>query len=128
MRSWSMSSLTIQASTSFHLDAPEGRITSGSSLVLVPKISITPEIKALDSSTANFWVAVEISGQLCQPLNGSACSSMSDTDGSTMASAVRGQSSTDPFMHGCIHSMDIQVVPLGNSCILDTIRDDPIQT
>ncbi|KAK1641002.1 hypothetical protein BDP81DRAFT_390319 [Colletotrichum phormii] len=53
---------------------------------------------------------------------------MSATDGSIMASAIRGQSSTDPFMHGCIHSMDIQVVPLGNSCVLDTIRDDPIQT
>ncbi|KAK7448999.1 hypothetical protein Landi51_06079 [Colletotrichum acutatum] len=128
MRSSSNSSLTAQASTSHHSNTLGERNTSHSSVVLVPKISITSGIKALDGSTANFWVAVEVSGQLCQPLNGSPCPGIFAGDGPTSVSGVNNQSSTDPFRHGCIHSMDIQVVPLGNSCILETIRDDPIQT
>ncbi|EXF76319.1 hypothetical protein CFIO01_05401 [Colletotrichum fioriniae PJ7] len=128
IRSSSNSSLAAQASTSYDSNTLEERNTSDSSLVLVPKISVTPEIKALDGSRANFWVAVEVSGQLCQPLNGSAYRGISAGDGSSLVGRANDQSSADPFRHGCIHSMDIQVVPLGNSCILETIRDDPIQT
>ncbi|KXH41888.1 hypothetical protein CSIM01_02724 [Colletotrichum simmondsii] len=128
MRSSSNSSLTAQASTSYHSNTSGERNTSYSSLVLVPKICITPEIRALDGSTASFWVAVEVSGRLCQPLNGLLCDDISVENESALLSGVNNQSSTDPFRHGCIHSMDIQIVPLGTSCILETIRDDPIQT
>ncbi|KAG7065743.1 ubiquitin-conjugating enzyme [Colletotrichum scovillei] len=128
VRSSSNSSLAAQASTSYH-SATSGEInTSHSSRVLVPKIFITPEMRALDGSTASFWVAVEVSGQLCQPLNGLLCDDISIENESALLSGVNKQSSTDPFRHGCIHSMDIQIVSLGTSCILETIRDDPIQT
>ncbi|KAI3551804.1 hypothetical protein CABS03_09159 [Colletotrichum abscissum] len=128
MRSSSNSSLAAQASTSYHSNISGERNTSHSSLVLVPKIRITPEIRALDGSTASFWVAVEVSGQLCHSLNGLLCDDTSAEHESALLSRLNNQSSTDPFRHGCIHSMDIQIVPLGNSCILETIRDDPVQT
>ncbi|KAI3544513.1 ubiquitin-conjugating enzyme [Colletotrichum filicis] len=68
--------------------------TSASSLVLVPKIRITPEIRALDGSTGSFWVAVEVSGHLCQPLNGLLCDDTSAEYESALLSRLNNPSST----------------------------------
>ncbi len=41
---------------------------SRSSPVLVPKITVTPEVKTLEDGATEFWAAIEISTQLSRPL------------------------------------------------------------
>ncbi|OHE94349.1 ubiquitin-conjugating enzyme [Colletotrichum orchidophilum] len=94
-------------------NSSEENAMSDVSLVLVPRISITPEVKALDGGTTTFWVAIEVSGQLCRPLNGSACAAISSRDDSTLADGNDNQPSAGVLRY---------------LYILEIIQDEPKQT
>lgn len=46
--------------------------------VLVPLITITPEVQALEEISGSFWTAIEVSGQICQSAGGADSESLSD--------------------------------------------------
>ena len=57
------------AAVSFAAHAEDAREPfSRSSPVLVPKITVTPEVKTLEDGATEFWAAIEISTQLSRPL------------------------------------------------------------
>lgn len=39
--------------------------------VLVPRITVTPEVKAVEGNRGSMWVAIEASAELSRPSNGS---------------------------------------------------------
>ncbi|KAK2046472.1 hypothetical protein LZ31DRAFT_462273, partial [Colletotrichum somersetense] len=104
------------------------RSTGHHSRILMPRISVTPEVDAIDNNTTSIWAAVKVHGQACRQQDGA-------TGPDTFAEVCKlsvdediCQGAEDPWKDGCIHSMSIQVIPTGNNRILDVIRDDPIPT
>ncbi|KAK1988529.1 hypothetical protein LZ30DRAFT_5469 [Colletotrichum cereale] len=98
------------------------------SLILVPRISVTPEVESIDDGTTSIWAAVKVHGQACPPKDGTPGPGRFAGGYHLSANKDMCQDLEDPWKYGCIHSMSIQITPTGNNCILDVIQDTPIPT
>ncbi|KAK2063513.1 hypothetical protein LY76DRAFT_612898 [Colletotrichum caudatum] len=104
------------------------RSTGHHSRILMPRISVTPEVEAIDNNTRSIWAAVKVHGQACRQQDGASGPDTFAEVYKLSADEDMYQEAEDPWKGGCIHSMSIQVIPTGNNRILDVIRDDPIPT
>ncbi|KAK1965131.1 hypothetical protein LY78DRAFT_108919 [Colletotrichum sublineola] len=96
--------------------------------ILVPKISVTPEVEAIDDNTTSIWAAIKVYGQICPPQDGASGSDRFARVYKQPADKDINRDAEDHWKYGCIHSMSVQIIPTGNNCILDIIQDNPIPT
>ncbi|KAF4920178.1 Protein crossbronx-like protein [Colletotrichum viniferum] len=103
-------------------DPFSARMPTRDPAVLVPRIVVTPAVRAIEGDRGAMWIAVEVSAELCQPPDGTF---LPMTPVSNNGFPVPG---TEPRQlgdrYGCIYDMDIQLIPLGNNCILEIIQED----
>ncbi|KAF5503728.1 Protein crossbronx-like protein [Colletotrichum fructicola] len=103
-------------------DPFSARMPTRDPAVLVPRIVVTPAVRAIEGDRGAMWIAVEVSAELCQPTDGTF---LPMTPVSNNGFPVPG---TEPRQlgdrYGCIYDMDIQLIPLGNNCILEIIQED----
>ncbi|EFQ27755.1 uncharacterized protein GLRG_02899 [Colletotrichum graminicola M1.001] len=98
------------------------------SRILVPRISVTPEVEAVDDNTTSIWAAIKVYGYAYSQQDRSPGPGRFVGVYKSSADKSMYRDAEDPWKYGCIHSMSIQIMPTGNNCILDVIRDNPIPT
>ncbi len=89
--------------------------------LLVPNISITPEVRTVGDGQSSIWVAIEVSGQLFRP---------------SITDDFRGTPGTNNFLvpvhhgggglsrYGYLYDMKVDILPTEHSSITDIIDDD----
>ncbi|KAI1175348.1 hypothetical protein F4777DRAFT_330285 [Nemania sp. FL0916] len=88
--------------------------------LLVPRISVTPEIQWSQGGISEVWAAVEVSIQLCRPYSDSIPNS--HPDDSTLLSNPLRQGSVSRF--GYIDNLQLDVFPVPQTAIIDVVRGD----
>ena len=89
--------------------------------LLVPNISITPEVRSLGDGEARLWVAIEISGQLFRPSVSHDLCSVEGPDSLFMPVHHGGAGLS---RYGYLYDLRVDVLPMGHSSIADIIDDD----
>ncbi|EQB51358.1 hypothetical protein CGLO_09108 [Colletotrichum gloeosporioides Cg-14] len=90
--------------------------------VLVPRIVVTPAVRAMEGDRGAMWIAVEVSAELCQPPDGTFLPVIPVSNNGFLVPGTEPRQLGDRY--GCIYDMDIQLIPLGNNCILEIIQED----
>ncbi|KAK3390916.1 hypothetical protein B0H63DRAFT_125996 [Podospora didyma] len=89
--------------------------------VLVPRIIVTPENKALDDGCATLWAAVQLSTELCR--TSAPDYVRRNTDYGWKSSHAKGPPRLDAFRYGCLYDVSVQVLPTTNSTIIEVLDD-----
>ncbi|KAK1998660.1 hypothetical protein LX36DRAFT_22458 [Colletotrichum falcatum] len=105
-----------------------GRSSGHDTRILVPRISVTPEVEVIDDNTTSVWAAIRVYGQACPPQDGGHGPGRFVGVHDLSADKHMYWDAEDHWKCGYIHSMSIQIIPTGNNCILDVIRDTPTPT
>ncbi|KAF9881828.1 hypothetical protein CkaCkLH20_00974 [Colletotrichum karsti] len=90
--------------------------------ILVPRIIVTPSVKAIEGSRGSMWVAIEVSAELSRPPNVTLNAMDLVLPGGSKLSEDGCRELGDRY--GCIYDMNIQLIPVGNNCILEMIQED----
>ncbi|KAI1825321.1 hypothetical protein F4861DRAFT_205465 [Xylaria intraflava] len=88
--------------------------------LLVPRISITPEVQASNSAISMAWVAIEISVQLSRP--SSDATSNPYAEDSFLFSSPQRAGSVSRF--GYIYDLQVNVLPVPQTTIIELIPDN----
>ncbi|KAI1342312.1 hypothetical protein F5Y15DRAFT_299246 [Xylariaceae sp. FL0016] len=96
--------------------------------ILIPRISITPEVKTLGSGSSSVWVAIEIFGELSRPgiseqANGIVPASIKD--GMNM---LARQGDVDLLRYGYLYNIGVHISGAGQGQIVGVIDDDTYNT
>lgn len=124
--------------------APAGHCSRdrGEGFVLVPHVAVTPETQALEDEGGTIWVAVEVLGRVCHSRDGHPTPSGCLRDAccfGTKSSLNTGISSSqcfhqNPFAddgetdfgkYGTLSNVKVNVLPVGQTAVLQVLRDDP---
>ncbi|KAF6820162.1 hypothetical protein CSOJ01_00865 [Colletotrichum sojae] len=108
----------------YHTTVAEAPTSERETGVLVPRISVTPEVSIVEDKRSSIWVAIEVSAELSGHANGLTSATHSTYQGSTLG-RDDCLSVSDPFQHGYIHDMSIKVTPVRGNRILETIQEEP---
>ena len=88
--------------------------------LLVPNISITPEVRTLGDGESKLWVAIEISGQLFRPSVSRDCYG-TDGAGNLFMPVYHGDGLA---RYGYLYDTKVEILPMGQSSVVDVIDDD----
>ncbi|KAI3331505.1 hypothetical protein HD806DRAFT_518522 [Xylariaceae sp. AK1471] len=88
--------------------------------LLVPRISITPEVHTSNNAISTVWAAIEISVQLSCPCTDGTLNSYGG-DGSNLSSPLRA-GSVSRFGH--LYNLQVNILPVYQTAIIDVIQDD----
>ncbi|KAK4231420.1 hypothetical protein QBC38DRAFT_355000 [Podospora fimiseda] len=90
--------------------------------VLVPRIVVTPENKALDEGTGTLWATVQISTQI------SRASAPEPIRHDDACGWVPGHSQElsppDVFGYGCLYDVSVEILPTSKSAIIELVDDE----
>ncbi|KAI1210874.1 uncharacterized protein F4807DRAFT_420703 [Annulohypoxylon truncatum] len=120
---------------------PTHRFSSGNTLVdvrtpdlapdpymLIPHVSITPELKTLDDGQSSIWTAVEISGQLFHPrVSNPTYDSAYSTAGQAPFLPTH-RSDTGLSRYGYLYNIKVDILPATEGSVIDLIGDTVIRT
>jgi hypothetical protein len=88
--------------------------------LLVPNISVTPEVQTSNQTISTVWAAVEISVKLSQPfINGTPSP---HTDGEYLLSNPLRAGSVSRF--GNLYNVQVDILSVSETAIIDIIQDD----
>ncbi|KAI2469402.1 hypothetical protein F4781DRAFT_431450 [Annulohypoxylon bovei var. microspora] len=95
--------------------------------MLIPHISITPELKTLDDGHSSIWTAVEISGQLFHPRVGNSTydSVYSTAEQAPFFPAHHGN--TELSRYGYLYDIRVDILPTAEGDVIDLIGDTVIR-
>ncbi|KAK4662762.1 hypothetical protein QC763_603460 [Podospora pseudopauciseta] len=87
-------------------------------LVLVPRIVVTPEHKALDEGAVSLWAAVQLSTQISR-------ANVPDQLGGCGLVGEHGHepSPADLFRYGCLYDVSLEILPTSRSSIIEVVDD-----
>ncbi|KAI1083502.1 hypothetical protein F5B20DRAFT_407936 [Whalleya microplaca] len=95
--------------------------------LLVPRISITPEVSILGNGQSNFWTAIEISAQLFHPCDGKLVSGVTHTIGHPSFMPVH-YCEAGLSRYGFLYDIRVDVLPTAHSTVIDVIEDTAPRT
>jgi hypothetical protein len=88
--------------------------------ILIPRISITPEVHTSNNAVSTVWAAIEIFVQLSSPCaNGTLHADAGE--GSNLSSPLRA-GSVSRFGH--LYNLQVDVLPVSQTAIVDVIQDN----
>ncbi|KAK3379947.1 hypothetical protein B0T24DRAFT_176105 [Lasiosphaeria ovina] len=91
--------------------------------VLVPRIVVTPESKALDDGVTGLWAAVQLSTQVCPANAPDPMRQKTDYGWGLGRSLGLCPSASDVFQYGCLHDVSVQVLPTSNTAVIEVLDD-----
>ncbi|KAK3688508.1 hypothetical protein B0T22DRAFT_512051 [Podospora appendiculata] len=91
--------------------------------ILVPRVVVTPESKALEDGAATLWAAVQLSTQICR--SDAPAPPALDYAWATGGSqgGCGGSSQTDVFQYGCLYDVSVEVLPTSSSVVIEVLDD-----
>ncbi|KAK4193692.1 hypothetical protein QBC35DRAFT_421860 [Podospora australis] len=89
--------------------------------VLVPRIVVTPEHKALDQGAVTLWAAVQISTQISRA--NAPDQAHHDVNCGWASDHNHEPSSSDLFRYGCLYDVSVDIMPTVKSTILEVVDD-----
>ncbi|KAK4176706.1 hypothetical protein QBC36DRAFT_300905 [Triangularia setosa] len=93
-----------------------------SPLVLVPKIVVTPEHKALDEGAVSLWAAVQLSTQISRA-NAPVQQGRGDEGCGWVGEHGHEPSPPDLFRYGCLYDVSVEILSTGRSSIVEVVDD-----
>lgn len=89
--------------------------------LLVPNVSITPEVRTVDGGQSSLWAAIEISGQLFRPY---VSDDVYNTPGISSLFMPVHHSRDSLSRYGYLYDIKLDILPTGHSSIIDIIDDN----
>ncbi|KAK0672281.1 hypothetical protein QBC41DRAFT_217558 [Cercophora samala] len=100
--------------------SPDKGVSAPDPLVLVPRIVVTPEHKALDEGAVSLWAAVQLSTQISR-------ANVPDQLGGCGLVGEHGHepspSDQDLFRYGCLYDVSVEILPTSRSSIIEVVDD-----
>ncbi|KAK3323488.1 hypothetical protein B0T19DRAFT_205929 [Cercophora scortea] len=93
--------------------------------ILVPRIVVTPESKALEDGATTLWAAVQVSTQICR--SDAPAPMVVDYAwagaGGVGGGSQGGSSQFDVFQYGCLYDVSVEVLPTSSSVVIEVLDD-----
>ncbi|EPE08681.1 hypothetical protein F503_04268 [Ophiostoma piceae UAMH 11346] len=106
---------------------PDTDIIGPDPQILVPMISVTPECRAVEGKVNSFWVAIELSGTITQPLDNRVFHSRDSALDycQPSMSGFSAEEDQELYRFGYISNLDIKILPSYQAEILEVLGKSP---
>ncbi|KAI5919900.1 hypothetical protein F4810DRAFT_464649 [Camillea tinctor] len=92
--------------------------------LLVPRISVTPEVRELDNGRSSMWAAIEVSGQLYCPQNYSSANQATNSNVNGTCYMPVNHGGAGLSRYGYLYDMKVDVLPTAQTSIIDLVDDN----